>query len=353
MGMKGLASPPRPPPDAPSRCVLGWTDSVMVLISFVATLAVIGLVGSSAAQGDALAANATVASVGTSFLACVDLAMAPVVPAVATARAVFSGVGNMTRAQFDWLQASTLAGPLEGAAGGARGYMEQIADDGARAAWAARMSAEYGHAVVPGSSCAGIGGDLVTSYCAEGGARDGTGECDPPLFQCLNVTEPEAAVAHRALALGAPLVARLPSAGEYRIFAPVRAGRRALLFATVDVGALLDAAAAAGSLSNVAVAITDTGAAGQAAAVVYAHGTSAGLVALVAPVRALRVMFDRNLSITIAPSANFVNEYTASRNASTIVLMTLVPVSLRCAGNRLYNVLDFCVVPLKVNCGAL
>jgi hypothetical protein len=324
-GPTALPPPSHQPPERPAtHRVLGWPDLIAVVISALVALAVIGLVGSSSAQGDALAANATVAAVGSSFLACVDLAIAPMGPAVAAAAAVFSGVGNMTLSEFVWLQAGTLAGPLEGAAAGARGYMEQIGDAGTCAAWAARMSAEYGHAVVPGSSCAGSSGDLVMSYCAAGSAGGVTGACDPPLFECVNPAAPQAA--NDALARGAPLAARIPAAGQYRIFAPVRAGRRALIFATVDVGALLDAAAAAASLGNVAVAITDAGGGEGDATLVYTYGTSAGIVALVAPVVALRSVFGRNLRVTITPSAGFVSTYTAARNRTTILLMTLVPV---------------------------
>jgi hypothetical protein len=323
---------PAPPRSAAAPCrapprVLGSYDAFMIGMSVLVALAVVVLVEASAAQGDALAANATVAAVGASFLACVDLAMAPVVPAVATARAVFSGVGNMTRAQFDWLQASTLAGPLEGAAAGARGYMERIGDAGARAAWAARISAEYGRAVVPGSSCAGIGGDLVTSYCAEGGARDGTGACDPPLFECLSPTaaSSETTAARHALETAVTTASPGLLAGQYRIFAPARGG---LLVAIVDVGAQLAAAAAATlRICDVAVGVVDpSGSSAAAPAFVYSYGVTAGAVALVTPVVAVRSMFDRNLSFSISPSGGMVNAYLTARDETNILRMGLIPV---------------------------
>ncbi len=355
------------------RCtVLRLSDCIIVVVSMMATLAIVGLLASAASTGDAVAANSTIAADGASYLACVDLALAPLAPALATALGLLSGVAPITRTVFDWAQATAVAGALPGAAGTARGYVEVLGAGGARrAAWAARMSAEYGVAVTPGASCGDGDGVLVMSYCVEGsgsgggGGGGGASTCHPPLFECLDPASPAAAAANGALASGEARGALLPEAPDggggggagYTIYGPVGGAAnfstcRALLIASVDIGGVLARASAAGQFDDLAVSVADVTAGDPAApVVVYSAGAPAGPVSLIQPVMGqqlrprtkcvtesaaprrpthqvigVRSVLGRNLTITATPDTAFVDAYTSARAESTALLMTLFPV---------------------------
>ena len=306
--------------------LLGWSDAIIVVVGVAVTLAVIGAVASAAARGDAADASASVAGMAAAYLACAELALAPVAPALAAARVMLDGSGPTTRASFSWAQAS-VAAALPGAGAASRGYVEAIGGAGDRAAWAARMTSEYGRTVAPGASCANTSA-LVMSYCAAGSG--GRGACDPPLFECLDSAA--AATAEAAIASGEPRGTMLPGGvGLYRVFTPVSsaaggANASALLVATVDVGALLAHASTVGVFNDIAVALTDSDATAAGGTSVYSFGVSAGTVVGVPPVLKYLPLLGANVSVLVTPSAGFVAGYQRARNTTTALMMGLVPV---------------------------
>jgi hypothetical protein len=116
--------------------------------------------------------------------------------------------------------------------------------------------------------------------------------------------------------------------GQYRVFLPVTRGAgdaAGLVVATVDVGALLASALAAGQFDGIAVTVSDADAAG--AAVVYAHGVAALAASMVPPQSAVRGVFvGRNLTITVAAAASLVAAYEYARTVTTALMMSLIPV---------------------------
>lgn len=325
------------------RAVLGWADSITLIMTALVSLYVVGQMTQSAARGDTADAVGTVSTVAASVLACADAALAPVAPALAAACDVFldDTIGTVSRASFGAAAAAVAAL----AVASSRSFIESLAGAGARAAWAARMSAEYGIAVTPGASCnsssSGGGGDLVVSYCATGRGSS----CPPPqrLFECLDPASAAAAAAHGALASGAAQSTLLggAAAGLFQVFAPVAASGEsaaaaghgqvnastALLMLTLDVGALFARASGVGRFGDVAVTVTDAASGG----VVYAAGVAAGAASLVRPVGALRTLMGRNLTVLVAAGAGFVAAYESARGHDAAILMVFVPVRVVCA----------------------
>jgi hypothetical protein len=318
-------------PEARARtgplAVLGWSDAIIVVVGVAVTLAVIGAVASAAARGDAADASASVAGMAAAYLACAELALAPVAPALAAARVMLDGSGPATRASFSWAQAS-VAAALPGAGAASRGYVEAIGGASDRASWAARMTSEYGRTVAPGASCANTSA-LVMSYCAAGSGGGG-GACDPPLFECLDSAAADTAEA--AIASGEPRGTMLPGGvGLYRVFTPVSsaaggANASALLVATVDVGALLAHASTVGVFNDIAVTLTDSDATAAGGTSVCSFGVSAGTVVGVPPVLKYLPLLGANVSVLVTPSAGFVAGYQRARNTTTALMMGLVPV---------------------------